>query len=157
MERMITNNLGNKLSKEIQARFNQKDGLAFLATVDTNGIPNLTAIPFFIAKDEESLLLAIHKDNQSYKNLVKSKKVIFSVYDENDTCLHIFGRAGVVRAPSDTHPMMNIVRIDVINIRSDTSPYLSVIHGVKVKYKDEKAKRFRAAMIAELKKVATQL
>ena len=154
---MISNVLDNKISKEIQSKLNQKENLAFLATVDTNNIPNLTAIAFYVVKDEESLLLAIHKDNQSYRNLVKNKKVIFSVYDENDTCLHIFGRAGVVKAPSDTHPMMNIVRIDVINVKADTSSYFSVMQGVKVKYKDEKAKRFRTAMISELRKVSTQL
>ena len=154
---MIPNNLGNKLTKEIQSKISQKDNLAFLASVDSNGIPNLTAIPFYIIKDEESLLFAIHKDNPAYKNLVKSKKVIFSIYDENDVCFHIFGRAGVVSAPSDTHPMMNIVRIDVINVKGDTSSYFSIASGIRVKYKDDKAKRFRTAMVSELKKVANQL
>ncbi len=154
---MIPNNMGNKLTKEIQAKISAKENLAFLATVDSNGIPNLTAVPFYIIKDEESLLFAIHRDNPAYRNLVKSKKVIFSIYDENDICLHIFGRAGVVSAPSDTHPMMNLVRIDVINVKGDTSAYFSVASGVRVKYKDDKAKRFKTAMISELKKVANQL
>ncbi|OGL39819.1 MAG: hypothetical protein A3C43_12330 [Candidatus Schekmanbacteria bacterium RIFCSPHIGHO2_02_FULL_38_11] len=154
---MISNSLGTKITKEIQAKINPKDNLAFLATVDSSGIPNLTTIPFYMIKDEESLLFAIHKDNSAYRNLIKSKKVIFSIYDENDTCLHIFGRAGVVSAPSDTHPMMNIVRIDVINIKGDTSAYLSIVSGVRVKYKDDKAKRFKTAMLSELKKVANQL
>ncbi|OGL38829.1 MAG: hypothetical protein A2149_06795 [Candidatus Schekmanbacteria bacterium RBG_16_38_11] len=154
---MISELVGTKLGKEIQDKLNQQDSLAFLATVDLNNIPSLTAISFFIAKDEESLLLAIHKDNPNYRNLVKSKKVIFSIYNDNDSYLHIFGRAGVVKAPSDTHPLMNIVRIDVINIKSERSSYFSVIQGVKIKFKDEKSKRFRTAMLSELKKVATQL
>jgi len=154
---MIAELVGTKLSKEIQNKLNQQDSLAFLATVDLNNIPSLTAISFFIPKDEEGLLLAIHKDNTNYRNLVKSKKVIFSIYTDNDTYIHIFGRAGVVKAPSDTHSMMNIVRIDVINIKSERSSYFSVIQGVKIKFKDEKSKRFRTAMLSELKKVAIQL
>ena len=53
--------------------------------------------------------------------------------------------------------MSNLVRIDVINVKGYTSAYFSVASGVRVKYKDDKAKRFKTAMISELKKVANQL
>lgn len=149
--------LEHKLGKETKAKLNSKDKVAFLSTADANGIPDVVVVPFFIAKDEESLLFAISKEDPCYKNLIKNKKVILSLYDDGDFCLKILGRAGVVKAPSDTHPLMNIVRLDVIKMSEDKSPFLAVHQGIRIRYKDSKASRFGSAMMKELKKVATQL
>jgi uncharacterized pyridoxamine 5'-phosphate oxidase family protein len=154
---LIANDLMTKLPQNVIVKMNSEETFIFLGSVDINGIPNITPVSFVIVKDEESLLFAIHKEEQGYKNLVKSKKVALSFYQDADSVVSILGRAGVVKAPSDTHPLMNIVRVDVINLKIDQSSYLSVQIGIKPKYKDEKAKRFKNAMMTELKKVASQL
>ncbi|MBI5376693.1 MAG: pyridoxamine 5'-phosphate oxidase family protein [Candidatus Schekmanbacteria bacterium] len=153
----MNKNSESKVSKELRDRLNEKDRVAFISAVDTNSIPALTIIPFFIAKDEESLLFAVHRDDSTYKNLVKNKKIVFGVFDSGNFCCRITGRAGVVKAPSDTHPLMNIVRLDVISIEKEPSPFMDVVDGIKIKYVDQKASRFAVAMLGELKKVAAQL
>jgi len=146
-----------RISKEVRTNLNEKKRIAFLSAVDSNSVPSITPIAFFIAKDEESLVFAINHDNLCYKNLVKNKKIIFGVYDSGNACYRITGRAGVVKAPSDTHPMMNIVRLDVITIQEDTSPFMQIKNGIEIEYLDKKTTRFANAMLKELKKVAASL
>ncbi|RMF94321.1 MAG: hypothetical protein D6734_08075 [Candidatus Schekmanbacteria bacterium] len=154
---MAKNTAENKLSKELRSKLNEKDKIGILSAVDTNSVPNMTLIVFFISKDEESILFAIDKENPCYKNLVKNKKVVFGIYDNDNFCYKIVGRAGVVKAPSDTHPMMNIVRLDVITIQEETFPYMRVTNGIAIEYLDAKTTRFGNAMFKELKKVAAEL
>lgn len=154
---MAKNPSENKLTKDLRAKLNERERSAFLSAVDSNGVPGITVVTFFIPKDEESLLFAMDSDNSCYKNLVKNKKVIFGIYDSNNFCYRITGRAGVVKAPSDTHPMMNLVRLDVITIQEDKSPFMKIKSGIEIEYLDKKTARFASAMLKELKEVAASL
>ena len=43
-------------------------------------------------------------------------KVVISLLEPNNVCVHLVGRSGVVRAPSKTHPLIHIAQIDIIDI-----------------------------------------
>ena len=70
--------------------------------------------------------------------------------DEGNIAYSILGRAGVVRAPSAVHPLMNVVRIDIIDIKSDRSVLTKVDSGVKWSYTSWEAEELSVALLNEL-------
>ena len=76
---------------------------------------------------------------------------------ENNIAYSILGRAGVVRAPSQVHPLMNIVRIDIIDIKSDRSILTRVEHGVTWSYTSPEAQELIENLFAELRVLSKSL
>jgi hypothetical protein len=63
----------------------------------------------------------------------------------------------VVRAPSQVHPLMNIVRIDIIDIKSDRSVLTRVDSGVKWSYTSPEAEELTENLLKELRTLAKTL
>jgi hypothetical protein len=77
--------------------------------------------------------------------------------DEGNVAYSILGRAGVVRAPSSVHPLMNVVRIDIIDIKSDRSVLTKVDAGVRWSYTSWEAEELSQALMNELVELAKVL
>lgn len=131
--------------------------LGVLATFSEKGIPNTTPLETIYPKGSESLLISIHKDHSGYHNMVWQKKVMICFLDENNVSYSVLGRAGVVRAPSEVHPLMNVVRIDIIDIKSDRSVLTQVDSGVRWSYTSEEAEELSNALLEELKELSVTL
>jgi hypothetical protein len=69
----------------------------------------------------------------------------------------VLGRAGVVRAPSSVHPLMNIVRIDIIDIKSDRSVLTRVDSGIRWSYTSSEAEELSKNLLLELQDLAKVL
>ena len=108
-------------------------------------------------KGSESILISIHKNHQGYHNMVWQKKVMLCFMDEGNVAYSILGRAGVVRAPSSVHPLMNVVHIDIIDIKSDCSVLTKVDSGVRWSYTSWEAEELSVALMNELKEIAKSL
>src|SRR5262245_4474965 len=117
----MAKHVGMKLPEDLLQVLKKEQTVAILATFSEKGLPNTTPIQCVYPKGLESILLSIHKDHVGYHNMAWQKKIMLSFLDENNVAYSILGRAGVVRAPSLVHPLMNIVRIDIIDIKSDRS------------------------------------
>jgi hypothetical protein len=128
-----------------------------LATFSEKGVPNTTPIQCIYPKGSESLLLSIHKEHTGYHNMVWQKKVMICFIGENNIAYSILGRAGVVRAPSTVHPLMNVVRIDIIDIKSDRSILTKVEQGVMWSYTSVEAEELLKSLYGELKDLAKTL
>jgi hypothetical protein len=89
--------------------------------------------------------------------MVWQKKVVLNFLDENNVAYSVLGRAGVVRAPSRVHPLMNIVRIDIIDIESDRSVLVNVDSGVRWSYTSVEAEELGQALMNELKELSETL
>jgi hypothetical protein len=89
--------------------------------------------------------------------MVWQKKVMLCFLDEDNVAYSILGRAGVVRAPSLVHPFMNVVRIDIIDIKSDRSPLTKVESGVRWSYISSDAEELSNALMDELKELSESL
>ena len=131
--------------------------LGILATFSERGLPHTTPIQCIYPKGQESLLMAIHKEHTGYRNMVWQKKVMICFIAENNIAYSILGRAGVVRAPSQVHPLMNIVRIDIIDIKSDRSILSKIESGPKWTYTSPDAVDLVRNLYAELKDLAKTL
>jgi len=89
--------------------------------------------------------------------MVWQKKVMMCFMDEGNVCYSVLGRAGVVRAPSLVHPLMNVVRIDIIDIKSDRSVLTKVDSGIRWSYTSHEAEELLEALMDELKSLAETL
>lgn len=153
----MAKHVGVKLPEELVALLQKKKTVAIIATFSEKGLPHTTPIQCIYPKGQESLLLTIHKDHEGYQNMVWQKKVMICFLEEGNIAYSILGRAGVVRAPSMVHPLMNVVRIDIIDIKSDRSILTKVDQGVAWSYTSSEAEELVENIFAELKDLARTL
>jgi hypothetical protein len=153
----MAKHVGVKLPEDLVKVLKEEKTVAILATFSEKGLPHTTPIQCVYPKGLESILMTINKDHTGYHNMVWQKKVMLCFLDENNVAYSILGRAGVVRAPSLVHPLMNIVRIDIIDIKSDRSVLTRVESGVRWTYTSWEAEELSKALMNELKELATTL
>ena len=153
----MAKHVGIKLPEDLIQLLKKENTVAILATFSEKGIPNTTPIQCIYPKGDESLLISIHKEHTGYLNMVWQKKVMLCFIGEGNIAYSILGRAGVVRAPSTVHPLMNIVRIDIIDIKSDRSILTKVDQGVIWSYTSSEAEELVRSLFDELKELSKTL
>lgn len=153
----MAKHVGVKLPEDLVTVLKRGQTLGILATFSEKGLPNTTPIQCIYPKGLESILLSIHKDHTGYHNMVWQKKVMVCFVEEGNIAYSVLGRAGVVRAPSMVHPLMNVVRIDIIDIKSDRSVLARVDAGVRWTYTSWDAEQLTKALMDELKELAEML
>jgi hypothetical protein len=149
--------VGLKLPDDLVAMLKKEQTVAVLATFSEKGLPHTTPISCILPKGPESMLLSIHKEHSGYHNMVWQKKVMINIMGEGNIAYSILGRAGVVRAPSLVHPLMNVVRIDVIDIKSDRSILTRVDQGVKWSHTSAESKELLNSLFGELRDLVKSL
>lgn len=153
----MAKHVGIKLPEDLIEMLKKENTVAVLATFSEKGVPNTTPIQCIYPKGQESLLLSIHKEHTGYLNMVWQKKVMICFMGEGNVAYSVLGRAGVVRAPSIVHPLMNIVRIDIIDIKSDRSILTKVDQGVTWSYTSAEAEELEKSLFKELRDLSRTL
>lgn len=153
----MAKHVGVKLPEDLTSLLKAESTVCVLSTFSEKGLPHTTPIQCVYPKGLESILMTIHKDHTGYHNMVWQKKVMLCFLDEGNIAYSVLGRAGVVRAPSLVHPMMNVVRIDIIDIKSDRSVLTRVDSGVKWSYTSPEAEELSQALMGELKELSMTL
>ena len=153
----MAKHVGVKLPEDLVEILKKGTTVGILATFSEKGLPHTTPLQCVYPKGLESILISIHKDHTGYHNMVWQKKVMLNFLDENNVAYSVLGRAGVVRAPSNVHPLMNVVRIDIIDIKSDRSVLTKVTSGVRWVYTSSEAEEISVALMDELKELAETL
>jgi hypothetical protein len=152
----MAKHVGVKLPDDLVAIL-KRGTVGVLSTFSEKGLPHTTPIQCVYPKGLESILISIHKDHTGYHNMVWQKKVMMCFMDEGNVAYSVLGRAGVVRAPSLVHPLMNVVRIDIIDIKSDRSVLTRVDAGIKWSYTSLEAEELSKGLIGELQDLAKVL
>lgn len=153
----MAKHVGVKLPDDLIEILKGGKTVAVLATFSEKGLPHTTPIQCVYPKGLESILISIHKDHTGYHNMVWQKKVMICFMDEGNVAYSVLGRAGVVRAPSTVHPLMNVVRIDIIDIKSDRSVLTKVDGGIRWSYTSWEAEELSKALLNELKDLSKTL
>ncbi len=153
----MAKHVGIKIPDDLMQVLLAEKTVAVLATFSEKGLPHTTPLQYVYPKGPESILLSIHKEHEGYHNMVWQKKVMLCFLDENNVAYSILGRAGVVRAPSNIHPLMNVVRIDIIDIKSDKSQLSTVTSGVRWNHISAEAEELSNALMNELKELSRTL
>lgn len=150
----MAKHVGVRLPEDLIAVLKEGKTVAVLATFSEKGLPHTTPIQCLYPKGLESILISIHKEHAGYHNMVWQKKVMVCFMDVNNVVYSVLGRAGVVRAPSNVHPLMNVVRIDIIDIKSDRSVLMRVDSGIRWSYTSWEAEQLSMNLMDELKELA---
>jgi len=153
----MAKHVGVKLPEDLASVLKGGKTVAVLATFSEKGLPHTTPLQCIYPKGLESILITINKDHAGYHNMVWQKKVMLCFIDEGNVAYSVLGRAGVVRAPSQVHPLMNVVRIDIIDIKSDRSVLCRVDSGVRWSYTSPDAEELLKALNGELRDLAQTL
>jgi hypothetical protein len=153
----MAKHVGVKLPEDLATVLKGGKTVAVLATFSEKGLPHTTPLQCIYPKGLESILITINKDHAGYHNMVWQKKVMLCFIDGNNVAYSVLGRAGVVRAPSQVHPLMNVVRIDIIDIKSDRSVLCRVDSGVRWSYTSPEAEELLNALNGELRDLAQTL
>jgi len=153
----MAKHVGVKLPEDLIELLKKCETVAVLATFSEKGVPNTTPLQCVYPKGLESVLVSIHKEHTGYHNMVWEKKVMLCFMGANNVAYSILGRAGVVRAPSDVHPLMNVVRIDIIDIKCDRSVLVRVDSGVRWSYTSPEAEELCKGLYGELKSLSNTL
>ncbi|MEI7580406.1 MAG: pyridoxamine 5'-phosphate oxidase family protein [bacterium] len=154
---MMAKHVGVKLPDDLYNLLVSEKAIGILASFSEKGIPHTTPIQCIYPKGRESLLAAIHKDHTGYHNMVWQKKVMISFLGDNNIAYSVLGRAGVVRAPSYVHPLMNVVRIDIIDIKSDQSVLSTIDKGVQWSFTSSDAQDVIDSIFQELRELGRTL
>ena len=153
----MAKHVGVKLPEDLIETLKKGSSVSILATFSEKGLPHTTPIQWVYPKGVDSILISINKEHTGYHNMVWQKKVMLCFLAENNIAYSVLGRAGVVRAPSLIHPLMNVVRIDIIDIKSDRSVLTKVDQGVKWSYASSEAEELCEALLGELKELSQTL
>ena len=153
----MAKHVGVKLPQDLVILLKKQKTVGVLATFSEKGLPHTTPISCILPKGEESLLISIHKEHTGYHNMVWQKKVMLNIIGEGNMAYSILSRAGVVRAPSMVHPLMNIVRLDVIDIKSDRSILTRVDSGIQWSFTSTEAEELVRNLFMELKDLVRTL
>ena len=153
----MAKHVGVKLPDDLVAILKKGKTVGVFATFSENGLPDTTPVQFLYPKGSESILISIHKDHTGYHNMVWQKKVMLCFMDEGNVAYSVLGRAGVVRAPSLVHPLMNIVRVDIIDIKSDASVLTRIDAGVTWSYLSPEAELLSNNLLNELLELSKTL
>jgi hypothetical protein len=153
----MAKHIGIKLPDDLLQLLKTERVVAVLATFSEKGLPHTTPIQCLYPKGNGSLLFSIHKDHAGYHNMVWQKKIVFCIMGEGNIAYSILGRAGVVRAPSLVHPLMHVVRVDTIDIKSDRSVVTRIDSGVQWSFTSPEAEELTQALMNELKELALVL
>lgn len=153
----MAKHVGVKLPEDLVELLKKTESVGVLATFSEKGLPHTTPLQCIYPKGLESILISIHKDHAGYHNMVWQKKVMICFMGEGNVAYSVLGRAGVVRAPSEVHPLINVVRIDIIDIKSDRSVLSRVDSGVKWSYTSWEAEELSKNLIEELRELAQTL
>lgn len=153
----MAKHVGVKLPDDLVELLRKERTVATLATFSEKGLPHTTPVSCILPKGPESLLMSIHKEHTGYHNMVWQKKIMLNILGEGNIAYSILGRAGVVRAPSAVHPLMNVVRIDVIDIKSDRSVLSRVDKGVQWSFTSPDAEQLIKNLFAELRDLVKTL
>lgn len=154
---MAAKHVGVRLPDDLLNFLKGEQAVGVLATFSEKGFPHTTPIQCVYPKGAESVLMTIHKDHAGYHNMVWQKKVMLCFMGPENIAYSILGRAGVVRAPSNVHPLMNVVRIDIIDIKSDRSILVRVDSGIQWSYISPEAEELNQSIMSELKELAKTL
>lgn len=147
-------NIGIEIPQDVYDILKNEKIIGILTTFSEKGIPYMTPISTIYPKNKESILIAILAENIGYKNMVWQKKVTFSLIESNNMCINLVGRSGVVRAPSKTHPLINIAQIDIIDVIQDDSLFVAIESKIKWKHFSPEMKNLHESLMRELQECA---
>jgi hypothetical protein len=141
--------LGNRLPANALAQLRAKESTAILATNNPSGYPHTMPVHLMFAPDERTILVALRLGHQSVENIRCDGRVVLCLCEHDDLNVSIRGDAAVVRGPALSNRNMCIVKIDVSDVKDD-STHSETVSGIRYRCRTGAGTQFIARMFEEL-------
>lgn len=148
---------GCKMPTDLYYYLRSGHATAILATFSNQGIPHTTPLNMLYPLRGESVLMGIYKEHAGYYNMIWQKKITLCVMGDGNIAYSLSGRGGVVVAPSYSHPLINVCRLDITEIKKDTSSLVTINQGIKWSHTSDDAEDLYKFMYEELKELSFSL
>ncbi len=153
----MSKDLGNSLTEEMRRLLDSERVNAVLATLtDGSAWPHTTPLYLIKTKNAQQIFFALASGHQASANLVSNGKAMLSVMAENDQAFSIQLRVSEFRHAMEGNGAMSAFLGDVLAIKSDTTPTVTVEAGVKTQYRSGKTEAFFRMMFDELAREAAK-
>ena len=144
--------LDNTLPAEVIDLFNKELTTAIISTVTEDGFPHAMPVHLMFAPDHSTIRLALMCVHKTVANIKNNSKAFITILEGPDIALGIKGSAKVIREPMNNSSAMCMVEFKVEEIKSDTTPTVIVVEGIRNVHRTEKTKPFFRGMFDELYK-----
>ncbi|ADG82187.1 pyridoxamine 5'-phosphate oxidase family protein [Thermincola potens] len=143
--------IGDSLPPELFELFKQEATTVIVSTISEDGYPHALPVHLLTAKDNKTVRMALMKGHQTTQNIKINGKAFITVLEGPDIALGIKGTARVVREPMEGNAAMVMVEFNVEEVKSDTTPTVVVVQGVRTLHRSAKTAQFFRTMFDELK------
>lgn len=145
---------GKKVNLVKKFNENPPHFVTVVATVNENGIPNTAPVEDIIAKDERTLFMSLMNSHTTTNNLQNNGRICIEVLSSNDIAIGIRGDANLIKESMNASENMTLWKINVEQVKQDTTPMTIVDSGPISKPRSERAKKLGQELIGEMKEVA---
>jgi hypothetical protein len=138
--------LGNELSQTAFSLLNSEITTVVIATVDEDGYPRTAPFHWIVARDTQTLRVAVNPRHVTYDNITRDGRVMVCVLDQGNIALGIKGRARVIKEEMESVPWrITLVEIEIDEVKSDALPWLPIDHGVRFQTTEQAKELMRRA------------
>lgn len=135
----------------------QRNPWTMVASFCPKGIPVIHFASLLYPRYPDSLLMGVHHGSELYKNMVWQKMITCAFYYDDEISYTLLGRAGLVSAPSLSHPLIDIFRIDIISLKRETMPLLVIEKPAVISVRKNLSREMHQAVIDEMKQKALEI
>jgi hypothetical protein len=146
-----------KIPVDLVVALKKRHGVTVMATFNEKGEPHIAHLDFIYPKGDYGFLIMISKDREEYHNMVWQKKIMLNFLYSGNVAYSILCRSGVVCAPSQTHPTMNVMKADLMEVYSDRSLFMNIYQGTELEYTCPEMEEVGEDIMDELKSLAITL
>lgn len=108
-----------------------------VATIDENGWPHTAPYNQIFAPDRERLVLAISRQDETYRSLKDNGMVALAIMEEGDVAVGIKGRASVLCEQMEANCNLAAVEVRLEQVKRDNSPHYLVTQGIRTRLREE--------------------
>jgi len=141
--------LGDALPDDAYAILTSKYATTILGTVSEDGYPNTAPVHLILAKDPRTILFALATRHRSAANIQANGRAMICLCEHGDVNVSIRGDARVVRDPMECNRAMCAVRLDVLDVKDD-STHSETVNGIRFHVMKARSQQFIDDVFAEL-------
>ncbi|UNC92916.1 pyridoxamine 5'-phosphate oxidase family protein [Candidatus Contubernalis alkaliaceticus] len=143
--------LGNYLPSEVVDMLNQGRTTAVLSSLTEQGNPHAMPVHLMAAPNERTIFAALLRNHQTVKNIIVNGRAFLTLMEGSDMAYGIQCGASLIRDPMKASKAMCMLKLEVKEVKSDTTPTVIVVEGIKIKHRSLKTTEFLEAIFDELR------
>ena len=110
---------------------NRETTIIIVATIDEDGSPRTAPFGWVYAVNSKTIRFSSSRGHDTYKNIVRDRRVMVCLMEEGNIAISIKGNARVYTEQLESVAHVAMIEIDILDIKSDVTRVGNVISGIK--------------------------